>query len=796
MLFSDLEKITSGEINIKSDVEVARFVTDTRSLRGNPNEVFIALEGQNRNGHSFLEAAKEIGVRNFIVEQEFNDQDSNTLTVEDSLTAFQEIAAHHRSAFKIPIVGITGSNGKTIIKEWLSTILSQKLVVVKSPKSFNSQIGVPLSVLDLKANHEVGVFEAGVSEEGEMAKLERIIQPTIGIFSTLGAAHGKGFNSESHKLQEKLTLFSGASATICRKDTPWFDQLSSHLSTTDLISWSLEDDAKHKVSWQSGLIDIDKTRFKVSFDHSSERENVTHCIVAAMLMGLSTEEIQKGLNLIRPIPMRLELKKGVNGCFILDDTYNNDLGGLKVAMDYLDAHRQNRKKTLILSDILHSGESDQVLYKEVADLLLEKGFSRLIGIGTKISLAKNCFDIDSLFFETTDDFLENLPPFSKEMVLIKGARNFQLERITQRLEEKNHGTILEVSFESLRHNLNQYRKLLAPDTKFMVMVKANAYGSGILEVANFLQHENVDWLGVAYVDEAIQLRQNGIDTPIMIMNPHITSFSQFERYDLQAEIFSHTHINQLLKDVSGPVSIHLKIDTGMHRLGFSREEIPTLLDRLSANPQLKIESIFTHFSSADTPQEDQYTEEQAAEFEGIYFKISKAIGYSPIKHACNSPAIVRWPQYHFDMVRLGIGLHGFDPTNTLSLRPTSALKTEISQIQNLKKGDTVGYSRKGKVSRDGKIAILPIGYEDGYLRIFGNGNAFVQINGHLCPTIGNICMDMTMVDITDIHANEGDSVVVFGIDPSISDLAQAAKTIPYEILTNVSSRVKRVFISE
>lgn len=796
MLFSDLKKITSGKIEIKADLEVAKFVTDTRSLTGNPNDVFIAIKGATRDGHLFIDSAKKNGISNFIVEQELTDDLSNTFQVESSVDAFQAIAAHHRSLFSIPIVGITGSNGKTTVKEWLSTILSQKLVVVKSPKSFNSQTGVPLSILEIRPNHQVGVFEAGISEVDEMARLEKIIQPTLGIFTTLGAAHGKGFNSESEKLDEKLKLFSKASSLVCRKDTLSFAQLSDQLPQTNLISWSLDNTAKHKVSWDGGKIAIDGVNFNTNFTHSSEWENATHSIVAAMAMGLAREQIQSGLDLIRSIPMRLELKKGINGCFLLDDTYNNDLGGLKVAMDYLDAHKQNRKKTLILSDILNSGQSDEVLYKEVGELLTEKGFDRLIGIGSKIFEAQECFDIDATFFHSAEEFIEKVPQFSHEMVLIKGARNFQLDRIAQRLEEKSHGTVLEISFESLRHNLNQYRKLLPPATKLMVMVKANAYGSGILEVANFLQHENVDWLGVAYVDEAIQLRENGIDIPIMIMNPHISSFSQFERYDLQTEIFSLSHLSQLLDDVAGQISIHLKIDTGMHRLGFSEGEISELISKLLGNPQLKIESIFTHFSSSDDAADDDYTKEQATKFEVIYSQISEAIGYSPIKHACNSPAIVRWPQYHYDMVRLGIGLHGFDPTETLSLRPTGTLRTEISQIQTLKRGDTVGYSRKGKVARDSKIAVLPIGYEDGYLRVFGNGNALIEINGHLCPTIGNICMDMTMVDVSDIVAKEGDQAIVFGRNPSISDLAKSASTIPYEILTNVSSRVKRVFISE
>ena len=494
--------------------------------------------------------------------------------------------------------------------------------------------------------------------------------------------------------------------------------------------------------------------------------------------------------------MRLELKKGINGSYILDDSYNNDEVGLKVALDYLESHKQNENRTLILSDILQSGKPDDELYQDIAKMLREKKINRLIGVGPLISAANANFPDNSLFFKNTDNLLENLPAFQDEMIVVKGARDFELEKVVKRLEQTSHGTVLEVNFESLQHNLSQYQVRLKPETKLMVMVKANAYGSGILEVANFLQHQRVDMLGVAYVDEAIQLRKNGINIPIMIMNPHTESFEQFERYDLQAEVFSLAHLDRLLKDTKHHPKIHLKIDTGMHRLGFSYETINELIEKLEMNPNVKVEGIFTHFSSADSSIQDDFTIKQAQVFEEVYERLTNALGYQPIKHACNSAGIVRWPQYHFDMVRLGIGLHGFDPTNKLQLRQSSQLKSIVSQIQEVKAGEAVGYGRNGKVERASKIAIIPIGYEDGYLRIFGNGNAKMSINKSLCPTIGNICMDMTMLDVTDANVKEGDEVIVFGSEPSIEDLAKWAGTIPYEILTNVSNRVKRIFISE
>lgn len=794
MLFSQLQKITRGQSQVSEDVEITHFSTDTRTISGNRNEIFVAIHGK-RDGHTFIPAAISKGVRNFITEKEIDQPNLNILQVKDSVQALQEIGAHHRARFDFPVVGITGSNGKTTVKEWLSTILSERFFVVKSPKSFNSQIGVPLSLLEIRKGHEVGVFEAGVSLTGEMERLGKIINPTVGIFTNLGEAHDDGFESREQKLNEKLKLFEGSQKVICRKDSPYFNLIEAGLGEK-VKSWSLSKDGDVQVRWEQRKIHVNDSIYTTDFEIQTQLENLTHAIVAAGELGLNSYQIQYGIDLIQGVPMRLELKKGINGCYILDDSYNNDEAGLRVALDYLESHKQNTKRTLILSDILHSGKKDKDLYSDIADLLQSRSISRLIGVGSKIKASSDLFSQESLFFDTTEELLRNLPSFSEEMIVVKGARNFELERIVQRLEEKSHGTVLEVNFEALLHNLNQYRALLKPTTKLMVMVKANAYGSGLLEVANFLQHQRVDMLGVAYVDEAIQLRKNGINIPIMIMNPHIESFEQFERYDLQAEIFSILHLKRLLKDTREHPKIHIKIDTGMHRLGFAPDQIDELLSLLKANPQVKVEGVFTHFSSSDIVDEDAFTINQAKLFDKAFKRIEAAIGYSPIRHVCNSPAMVRWPQYHYDMVRLGIGLHGFDPTGVLDLRNSSQLKTVISQIQNLKAGDTVGYSRMGKIERDSKIAILPIGYEDGYSRMFGNGNAFVETNRKLCPTVGNICMDMTMVDVTETDAKEGDEVVVFGENPTIKQLAKWARTIPYEILTNVSNRVKRVFISE
>ncbi|MEM6734738.1 MAG: bifunctional UDP-N-acetylmuramoyl-tripeptide:D-alanyl-D-alanine ligase/alanine racemase [Bacteroidota bacterium] len=794
MLFSDLKKITFGEILLNEDLPVRRFSTDSRMLSGASDEVFIASRGR-RDGHDYIKDATTLGIKNFIVEKIPEFINGNFIKVENSIDAFQQIATHHREQFNTPIIGVTGSNGKTTVKEWLSTLLSEKYFVIKNPKSYNSQIGVPLSILEIREMHEVGVFEAGISKVGEMEKLEKIIQPTAGIFTTLGNAHSEGFEHDEQKLREKLELFKHAKKVVYRNDASYSESLAYHLGSKS-ITWAIHGIADYQVKWESGSIMVNDQSFQSNLDQVVDLENATHAIVMAFYLKVSHDQIQKGLSLIKPVPMRLEFKKAINESFVLDDSYNNDLQGLKVALNYMESHKQKERKTLILSDILQSGKNDRSLYGEVADLLKEKQINRLIGVGSNISTYEEKFSCESLFFNSTDELLENFPDFEKEMIIVKGARDFELERVVKKLEKRTHDTVLEVNFEALQYNLSQYRTLLHPSTKLMVMVKANAYGSGILEIANFLQHQRVDQLGVAYVDEAIQLRENGIHLPIMIMNPQVKGFRDFKRYDLEAEIFGLSHLDQLLSSTQNPPQIHIKIDTGMHRLGFLEAEIPTLIGILKKNPRLKITGVFSHFSSAENHLDDEFTLGQAQKFESIYERIVSALGYRPLKHVCNSSGIVRWPHYHFDMVRLGIGLHGFDPTGQLDLRATSQLKTIISQVRLLKKGETVGYSRKGIVERDSKIAVIPIGYEDGFQRIFGNKRASVLVGNKRCPTIGNICMDMTMIDVTKVEAKEGDEVIIFGDDPKIQDLANWAHTIPYEILTNVSNRVKRVFVWE
>lgn len=796
MLFSELSRLLNGEVNISHDQELSGFYTDSRAAPGRSSDIFVALKGK-RDGHAFIIDAINKGVKNFIVEQPISNADVNWVQVPNSLQAFQKVASYHRNRFNIPIVGITGSNGKTTVKEWLFTLLSNKYYTVKSPKSYNSQIGAPLSVLGLTSNHELGIFEAGISQIGEMQAIAEVINPTIGIFTTLGGAHDDGFSSREEKLVEKLKLFNNASKVICQSNTKWFDKLRQEIGNERLITWSSDPLTSHyHVTWSTGKIKVDDLVFRVNVVDNASLENITHCIITALTLNVSAGEIQEGLDQIKPVPMRLELKRGINGCYILDDTYNNDLEGLVVAINYLNGQRQNAKKTLILSDIIHSKEPAEKLYTTICKLLEENHFDRFIGVGKNLKAVSHLFPEGAIIYDHLDDLINNLPTFDQEMILIKGARDFQFERLVKRLEEKSHGTVLEVNFEALQHNLNTYKSQLQPNTKIMIMVKANAYGSGLLEVSNFLQHQHVDYLGVAYVDEAVALRKNGVTLPIMIMNPYIEQFEQFERFKLEPEIYSILQFDRFLKDVKDSVSVHIKIDTGMHRLGFSHDELNDLKARLIANPQVDVASIFTHFSASDAAMHDDFTRQQAKVFDTAYKLLSEAIEYNPIKHACNSAGIARWPDYHYDMVRLGIGLHGFDPTNSLNLQTVSKLKSIVSQIQILEAGETIGYSRNGIVKRNSKIAVIPIGYEDGFLRAFGNGKYHVRIGDGKYPTIGNTCMDMVMIDVTDSDVTEGDEVIVFENVDEVKQLSAAANTIPHEILTNISGRVKRVFVSE
>ncbi|MEQ8470089.1 MAG: bifunctional UDP-N-acetylmuramoyl-tripeptide:D-alanyl-D-alanine ligase/alanine racemase [Marinoscillum sp.] len=804
MLLSEIAKVLSANIlQFHEDMEIRSIIYDSRKATVASDQLFVALSGQHHDGHDFIQPLIQKGLRNFLVSKSISikSDDINVIQVSNVLQSLQQLAAYHRGKYAIPIIGIAGSNGKTIVKEWLSSILSRQWQVVKSPKSFNSQLGVPLSVWEINANHQVGVFETGVSESGEMQSLENILKPTLGIFTNIGEAHAEGFESLSAKLAEKALLFNSSKQIICRYDHLAITTLLKNKSGS-LISWGfnqpkatlnyLQVDNKYTCTF----LESDYS-FEINWQNPLDLENLFHAITAAIVLGESNSNIQEAINDLKAVPMRLELKRGQHNTYILDDTYNNDLIGLQVALDYLKQQPHNLKKTVILSDILQSGKSSEELYVAVNKLMLNHKIDHLIGIGIEINKAETYFSVDFNGFNSVDEFLREAPVFRDETILVKGARTYSLERVVNYLEDKNHGTVLEVNFEAITHNLNVYRSRLQPKTKLMVMVKAFAYGVGVEEIAHLLQYHKVDYLGVAYLDEAINLRRKRIETPIMIMNVGWDSFQLLETFNLEPEIYSIAMLRQFIEACDTPPPIHLKIETGMNRLGFVREEIEELQKILQVNPSVKVAGIFTHFSSSDSKSEDTFTEQQATTFDQIYDQLTKTLDYKPLKHAVNSAGIIRWPKYHYDMVRLGIGLYGFDSSGeTNELKPISTLKSKISQIKTVKAGASIGYSRKGQVHQDSEIATISIGYADGYTRLFGNGKAYVLINGQQAYTIGNICMDMTMVDVTGLMAKEGDEVIIFGEKPNITELAHWSNTIPYEILTNVSQRVKRVFVSE
>ncbi|WP_317172768.1 bifunctional UDP-N-acetylmuramoyl-tripeptide:D-alanyl-D-alanine ligase/alanine racemase [Hymenobacter sp. HDW8] len=743
------------------------------------------------------------------------------LLVQDSLAALQALAAWHRQQFTIPVVGITGSNGKTIVKEWLAQLLSSDELICKSPRSYNSQVGVPLSVWELNATHTLGIFEAGISERGEMAKLAAVIQPTLGIFTNLGTAHDAGFSSAEEKVQEKMQLFEAVDTLFyCRDHEAIHSTAQQMLGPARTFTWSRQHQQEANLgvtvteaSAERTVVHVRLVRprveeytFTLPFADEPSVENALHCLAVLLWYAVPTAEIQRRLDRLLPVAMRLEMKQALNDCYVLDDTYNNDLAGLTLALDALARQPRRGQRTLILSDVLESGLPAAELYARIAAQLPAHGVGRIIGVGQAISAHQQLFsELRGAFYASTEAFLAAFQPeqFRHETILVKGARRFEFERIVAAFQQKIHGTVLEVNLDALVHNLNYYRARLAPGTRLMVMVKAFAYGSGSYEVANLLQFHRADYLAVAYADEGVELRQHGISLPIMVMNPSPDSFQKLHQYHLEPEIYSFERLHDyLLAAEEQPMpAIHLKLDTGMRRLGFAEEDLDELCALLLKKaPQLHVASMLTHLAGADEEQHNDFSHQQLAAFQRMTPLVEAALGYPMLKHALNSAGIIRFPQAHLDMVRLGIGLYGVEASgqDSAALRPVSALRTVISQVKKLPAGQTVGYGRRGIATDfERRTATIAIGYADGYDRRFGNGVGEVVIRGLRAPIIGNVCMDMCMVDVTHIpDAQAGDVVVVFGEEMPLVELASRIGTIPYELLTNVSERVKRIFISE
>ena len=835
LFFPDLTNIThSRPLQNTDPARIIRYlVTDSRKAIISEESLFFAIRGGRHDGHHFIKPLYAQGIRQFVVEQlpetALSDfPGANILQVSDVVEALQAVAAFHRKQFTIPVAGITGSNGKTVVKEWLGQLLAPHEYVVKNPKSYNSQIGVPLSVWEMSMAHQMGIFEAGISLPGEMEKLEKIIRPTMGIFTNIGPAHDEGFESRVQKVEEKAKLFAHCPVVIyCSDYTAIHNALKAQQKAfpeKQLVSWTKtkQTDAFAQLLTAEKHISRNETNltiavqqkgqhhFTLPFTDDASIENGMHCIVYMLYHGFDAPTIQRGLQQLRKLSMRMELKQGINNCYLVDDSYSNDLAGLQIALDFLVQQKKSNKYTVILSDLVQSGEAEADLYGKVAHMLQSRNIQKFIGVGKGLSSQQQVFyslkNITCTFYENTEALLESINPttFHNEVILIKGARQFGFERIVDKLQQRIHGTVLEINLDALTHNLNFYRSKLPADTKMMVMVKAFSYGGGSFEIANLLQFHRVDYLAVAYADEGITLRENGIHLPIMVMNPSPDQYGKMGDYRLEPEIYSLRTLKAFLqfcseKDDENIPSIHLKIDTGMHRLGFQPEEMDELINLLKLNSQVKVASIFSHLSGADEAKFNTFSHQQAEVFQQCYKQITSILGEQPMRHMLNSAGILRFPEYHWDMVRLGIGLYGEEVSGLekTALQPISTLKTVISQIKHIKKGETIGYSRRGVAEHAMKIATIAIGYADGFGRKFGNGNARVLIRNQSAPTIGNICMDMSMVDISHIKgAQEGDEVIIFGPALPVQTLAEKANTMPYEILTGVSERVKRIYYAE
>lgn len=807
--FSDLPAITGGSIIAQADDRViTNLITDSRKGTNTEGAIFFAIRGSHHDGHKYIKELYNQGIRQFIVEYRteiINELSGcNVLLVSSSVGALQAIAANHRKAFTVPVIGITGSNGKTIIKEWLYQLLSSDYKIAKNPGSYNSQLGVPLSVWQLQPYHQLGIFEAGISKPGEMENLARIIRPSIGIFSTIGSAHDEGFESRRQKTEEKFKLFENAQVVIYCKNHKAIDEAAS-ASPVKTFTWGIDIDANIVVTKIEGsfLISYNNKQeiIHIPFTDPASIENCFHCIALMLHLNYALGEVNNRIQMLRSIPMRLELKEGINQCQIIDDTYNNDLAGLQISLEFLANQHQKKTKRVILSDVLQSGLPEEELVKNIAELVKRKKVDYFVGIGETLCNYRQFFNTSATFFQKTEDFLSAFDEtkLQNEIILVKGARTFQFEKIVNKLQRKVHGTVMEIDLSAVVHNLNFFKSRIKPSTKIMVMVKAFAYGSGSTEIANILQFHKVDYLGVAYADEGIELRKNNISLPIMVMNPSEDSFNKIIQNNLEPEIYSFKIFNAFLNFLNGREStIHLKIDTGMHRLGFDSDDMNELKQLLLENKNIKVASIFSHLAGADESQHDQFSKQQGETFQKMADELSLTLAYKPLYHLLNSSGILRLPQLQFDMVRLGIGLYGVDPTEERFdvLKPVATLKTFISQIKTIPAGESIGYGRRGKAEHEMQIATIAIGYADGFSRAFSRGVGKVLINGKTAEVVGNVCMDMTMVDITHIDAKEGDEVIIFGKDFSIHDVANRINTIPYEILTSTSERVKRVFVAE
>lgn len=822
---SEIAAIVNGDLSDtrNGDNLIQHLLIDSRKIVSSENSLFFALVTRKNNGHNYIPDLYEKGIRNFIVsslpENPENYLNANFILVKNTLVALQTLATYHRKQFNIPVIGITGSNGKTIIKEWLFLLLSPDKNIVRSPKSYNSQIGVPLSVWQMQPENELAIFEAGISEPEEMKVLQPIINPTIGIFTNIGTAHDKNFLDIRQKVGEKLNLFTKIETLIyCSDNFDIQDRIikSGINPKNRFFTWGYKNKADLKIKSTekkqnqcviTAIYLSNDISIRIPFTDDASIENATHCWALMLYLGYSNNTIAERMLTLVPVAMRLELKAGINNCSVINDSYSSDLNSLSIALDFMCQQKQHNKKTVILSDILQSSLPDIELYTEISKLLVAKGVNRIIGIGPSISKNEKIFPIEKSFFIDTDAFLTKVSgsAFHNETILIKGARVYAFEQISRMLQQKSHETVLEINLNALVYNLNYYQNKLKKGTKVMAMVKALSYGSGGYEIANVLQYHNVDYLAVAYADEGIELRKAQISTPIMVMNPEEESFDLMKKFGLEPEIYNFRTLRLLIESISAyeskepyKIPVHIKIDTGMHRLGFLPDEIDELLAMLKQNDSIVVRSVFTHLAASENNNEDDFSQQQIKTLEKVCARMKEEISNPFLMHVLNSAGISRFPDAQFDMVRLGIGLYGisFSEEEQQYLQNVSSLSSIISQIKTISAPDTVGYGRRYTAGGNARIATVPIGYADGLNRRLGNGKGFMIVNGKKAPIIGSVCMDMCMLDITGIEAKEGDIVYVYNDAATIKELAAKLDTIPYEILTSVSSRVKRVYYYE
>ncbi len=815
---TDVAQIIGAKTNTLHEATISILLTDSRRLSFPETTLFFALPTKTNDGHRYIQDLYKLRVRNFVVSRmlpEFESMtDANFLLVKDTLRALQKLATHHRKRFSIPVIGITGSNGKTVVKEFLYQLLHNEFDIVRSPRSYNSQIGVPLSVWEMNEKNTLGIFEAGISQPDEMEYLQPIIAPTIGVLTSIGEAHQENFISLNQKCQEKLTLFTDSEAIIYDGDNAFIaNAIESACLSHKAIAWSrtdteaplyiesIEKRADDTVI-RCTLLGFDKT-YVIPFTDDASIENVIHCLAVMLYLKPTSVNDEAKFAHLEPVEMRLDVKEGINNCLLINDTYNSDINSLDIALDFQQSRKVGKdlKSTLILSDILQTGTLPKSLYKKVVDLIERKKVNRLIGIGRDLKEYASLFPekLEKEFYQTTDEFIASpsIRKFQNELILLKGSRHFHFERISELLEKKVHETILEVNLSAIVHNFNVYRSKLKPETKMVCMVKASGYGVGSYELAKTLQEHHCDYLAVAVADEGAALRKEGITIPIIVMNPEFSSFNTLFEYNLEPEVYSFRLLNAMIRETErrGIIAypVHVKIDTGMHRLGFQPEEVVALCERLKTQSGVRVRSVFSHLVGSDSYVFDDFTHEQIEKFQHAAAALEEGLEHKVIKHILNTGGIERFTEYQMDMVRLGIGLYGVSASGMAGLQTVSTLKTTILQIQHVPAGDSIGYSRRSYVDRDSRIAIIPIGYADGLDRHFSNGHGEVVVRGKRCPIIGNICMDACMVDVTDCDAEEGDSVIVFGKELPVEELSDRLKTIPYEILTSVSPRVKRIY---